>query len=520
MRFLPSSRHRPCTQVLCLDEATSALDTQSERVVQEALDRLVVGRTTVVVAHRLSTIQHADVIVVVGEGRVLEQGTHQQLLANPQGPYASLVRLQMREQQAEAEDASEEGEEEEGENVEGEQKQPEGGRSSRALRLSASAAALSSNKWSLKRTLSRAAAAFAAEPPGAWSLPRTASRAAAAVPAAPSSTWSLRDTLGRAAAAAAAADIMSTTHVALHVEATPSLSHVGSFAAASFKSQAAAGSARHPQPHVEAVARMRSSASKRAGSRRREPHLDPHTEKLIEEGGDVGESAAAGGEGAAAAAAAPAVQVSMWRLLQYNRPEWVYGVVGLVASGAVGSVRPAFAFVLGSIVAIFYGNPRWAPALKAVGSGAWAVCARNALGTVRRRIHVVNVAGRCVIAAALLEVVCGCTVHCAHVKLRTLRRCGAVPVPRPLLLLQQASWPCNENRRDILDKARFWSLMFMTIGLGTFVAMALQQWAFGKMGQELSRRIRGHLFRSILYQEVWKVMRKMHIGDWLEAALP
>lgn len=368
---LPSSR-----QVLCLDEATSALDTQSERVVQEALDRLVVGRTTVVVAHRLSTIQHADAIVVVGEGRVLEQGSHQQLLANPQGPYASLVRLQMREQQAEAEAESEEGGEE-GRNVEEEQKQPQGARSFGALQTSPSAAAFnSSNKWTLKGTWSRSAAAFAAARSGAWSLPRTASKAAAAVvPAAPSSTWSLRHSLSRAAAAAAVVDIMSTGHVALHVEAPPALSHVGSSAAASFKSQVAAGSARYPQQHGEAVARMRSSASKRAGSRRREPQLDPHAEKLVEEDGDVGDSGAAASEGegataAAAVAAPPAVHVPMWRLLQYNRPEWMYGVVGLVASGAVGGVRPAFAFVLGSIVAIFYGPPRWAPPLGAVGVGA------------------------------------------------------------------------------------------------------------------------------------------------------
>lgn len=53
-----------------------------------------------------------------------------------------------------------------------------------------------------------------------------------------------------------------------------------------------------------------------------------------------------------------------------------------------------------------------------------------------------------------------------------------------------------------MSKARFWSLMFMTIGLGTLVAVVVQQWAFGAMGQELSRRIRTQLFRAILYQEV------------------
>ncbi|KAI9218405.1 P-loop containing nucleoside triphosphate hydrolase protein [Blastocladiella britannica] len=69
--------------VLILDEATSALDTQSERLVQDALDRLMKGRTVLIIAHRLSTIQHADIIVVMGKpyGRILEMGSHAQLMA-------------------------------------------------------------------------------------------------------------------------------------------------------------------------------------------------------------------------------------------------------------------------------------------------------------------------------------------------------------------------------------------------------------------------------------------------------
>jgi hypothetical protein len=82
-------------QILLLDEATSALDTASERLVQSALDRMVLGRTTVVVAHRLSTIKNADIIAVVGGGEVVERGTHEQLLANPAGAYTNLVKLQM-----------------------------------------------------------------------------------------------------------------------------------------------------------------------------------------------------------------------------------------------------------------------------------------------------------------------------------------------------------------------------------------------------------------------------------------
>ncbi|KAL9424700.1 hypothetical protein AB3S75_031759 [Citrus x aurantiifolia] len=81
--------------VLLLDEATSALDSQSEKVVQEALERLMVGRTSVVVAHRLSTIQNCDIIAVLDKGHVAEKGTHQSLLAmGPTGAYYSLVSLQ------------------------------------------------------------------------------------------------------------------------------------------------------------------------------------------------------------------------------------------------------------------------------------------------------------------------------------------------------------------------------------------------------------------------------------------
>jgi len=79
--------------VLVLDEATSALDAESERHVQEALDALMLGRTTIVIAHRLSTVESADRIVVLAHGRIVEMGTHAGLLAAG-GVYAGLHRLQ------------------------------------------------------------------------------------------------------------------------------------------------------------------------------------------------------------------------------------------------------------------------------------------------------------------------------------------------------------------------------------------------------------------------------------------
>jgi ATP-binding cassette subfamily B (MDR/TAP) protein 1 len=81
--------------ILLLDEATSALDAESERVVQDALDRVMVNRTTVVVAHRLATIRGADIISVVKNGVIAEKGSHDELMKITDGAYASLIALHM-----------------------------------------------------------------------------------------------------------------------------------------------------------------------------------------------------------------------------------------------------------------------------------------------------------------------------------------------------------------------------------------------------------------------------------------
>jgi ATP-binding cassette, subfamily B, bacterial MsbA len=80
--------------ILILDEATSALDTESEKLVQDAMDKLMVNRTSIVIAHRLSTIQHADLIVVIEDGKIVETGKHEELIKVPDGIYQRLYKLQ------------------------------------------------------------------------------------------------------------------------------------------------------------------------------------------------------------------------------------------------------------------------------------------------------------------------------------------------------------------------------------------------------------------------------------------
>lgn len=81
-------------KILILDEATSSLDSESERLVQDALEKLMKGRTSIVIAHRLATIRKADMIIVLDNGRIVEQGTHAQLLQSENGLYKSLSQLQ------------------------------------------------------------------------------------------------------------------------------------------------------------------------------------------------------------------------------------------------------------------------------------------------------------------------------------------------------------------------------------------------------------------------------------------
>jgi ATP-binding cassette subfamily B multidrug efflux pump len=85
-------------RILILDDSTSSVDTQTEYLIQQALDRMMVGRTTFVIAHRLSTVKRADLILVMDDGRIVERGAHRDLLAQD-GLYRQIYELQLRDQE-------------------------------------------------------------------------------------------------------------------------------------------------------------------------------------------------------------------------------------------------------------------------------------------------------------------------------------------------------------------------------------------------------------------------------------
>ena len=97
LAFARALAHAP--RILVLDEATSSIDTETEALIQDAIAKLMAGRTSIVIAHRLSTVQHADRIIVMHHGEIRETGTHQELLAQG-GLYRTLYELQYKSQES------------------------------------------------------------------------------------------------------------------------------------------------------------------------------------------------------------------------------------------------------------------------------------------------------------------------------------------------------------------------------------------------------------------------------------
>jgi subfamily B ATP-binding cassette protein MsbA len=181
-----------------LDEATSALDTESEGLVQEALERLMAHRTSVVVAHRLSTIRHADLIVVVSHGRIVERGTHEQLLARG-GEYYKLHELQAGEPESAAAVALAEERVAPARRRRGRtpERRPAGLGLSPALDLASGVGGAGAHA---RRSRAMTGGVVGAAYRGTMSLAASLARTASRVPGAPASWRGLRDRLGEVTA--------------------------------------------------------------------------------------------------------------------------------------------------------------------------------------------------------------------------------------------------------------------------------------------------------------------------------
>jgi len=292
-------------RVLLLDEATSALDTQSERIVQDALNKMIVGRTTVVVAHRLSTIQNADQIAVVREGTVAELGSHKELIKNPDGLYSALVRLQTNQSQQEeagnmpgsAERLEELEEEEEEEALEDGKAQKRG--SSDEISASSGGSELENSPLAPTGSSSQEVplnllARHSSADPGSMAIDGTKAS-------------------GRLSAQGSAAlNIVVPTHDDAKRGSKDFARNSKDFAKDSKRSSMQAKHGRHAKKGDDA-----------------EDKEAPPAETIE-------------------------ADVSFGRIFALNRPEMPYFAIGCVSSGIAGSVQPIFAFLIASFITVFF----------------------------------------------------------------------------------------------------------------------------------------------------------------------
>uniref|UniRef100_A0A7S0R4U3 ATP-binding cassette transporter n=1 Tax=Chlamydomonas leiostraca TaxID=1034604 RepID=A0A7S0R4U3_9CHLO len=350
-------------RILLLDEATSALDTSSERLVQAALDRMVVGRTTVVVAHRLSTIKHADAIAVVAGGRVAELGTHDKLLRDPLGVYTNLVQLQMqRHAEPEAEEPVEGV-------VEAEEEDPElaaaalAGLASNALGSNGGLEPALSEQLGISVARHRDLEQGISQPDfHASSMKPGAAGNALSPHAAASATGSN-----------GAAGVRVPGHVMPLGQASVDSAQPSATGAAA--SMISAQSIPAPSTGLALASSLTSAPTSGPLSEvPRRGSVDAHQRRVSAgDGGLARHSAEAAGKPDAAATPAQAgprkklseaeekklaeeaaKQIPMSRLLKLNKPEWPAALFGLVASALAGMQNPAFAFVLADMTLIFY----------------------------------------------------------------------------------------------------------------------------------------------------------------------
>jgi len=325
-------------RVLLLDEATSALDTRSEKVVQRALDSASKGRTTVVVAHRLSTVRNADSIAVVREGTVVERGTHAELLRDPAGAYTHLVRLQMqgagaggaggggasaRDEAAAAADGGAEGGDGRSEASDGD------GDGDELVTLARAPSPAEDGAGAAGGLLPGIAARWRRSLEAHSGAPE-ALVAAASAPA-PLSPKAGANAYGRAALAAVGAE---------------------------------PGDEYDPSGHQQQQHQQQQQQQPHRLSRRHTGGTDGKKEHHQREGAaatatkDKGDAAADDAdEGKSKKAAPPPARVPMSRLARLNAPEWPYAAVGAVASVVVGAVQPVFALVLASMISVFFDGP-------------------------------------------------------------------------------------------------------------------------------------------------------------------